>query len=342
LLLYTARGAGEVCYDRLGCFPDGPPWSGTAERPIAAEPSPPDVIDTRFLLYTQKNRDSYQIISAKEPSSITNSNFSTSRKTRFIIHGFFQSGEMALIVEICRRLLQVEDVNCISVDWSGGSITLYSQAANNIRVVGAEVAYFLDVLSEKFGYSPSNVHLIGHSMGAHAVGEAGRRKKGIKRASGLDPAQPYFQNTPAEVHLDLSDADLVDIIHTNGAPFIPNLGLGMSQVIGHLDFFPNGGEQMPECPLNAGLPVPSDLTIEQIFADAASPLLCNHQSSVRYYTESITNPDLYTSYPCADYPTFQSGGCRTCPSAGCPKMGHYADTYSGVTSSSQVFYLNTP
>lgn len=44
-------------------------------------------------------------------------------------------------------MLQVEDVNCFCIDWSGGSRALYSQAANNIRVVGAEVAYFIDVLS---------------------------------------------------------------------------------------------------------------------------------------------------------------------------------------------------
>lgn len=42
--------------------------------------------------------------------------------------------------------------------------------------------------------------------------------------SGLDPAQPYFQGTPIEVRLDKSDADFVDVIHTDSAPTIPNLG----------------------------------------------------------------------------------------------------------------------
>lgn len=42
--------------------------------------------------------------------------------------------------------------------------------------------------------------------------------------SGLDPAQPYFQGTPTEVRLDKTDADFVDVIHTDTAPTIPNLG----------------------------------------------------------------------------------------------------------------------
>ncbi|KAJ1140218.1 hypothetical protein NDU88_006576, partial [Pleurodeles waltl] len=148
------------------------------------------------------------------------------------------------------RMLQVENVNCICVDWQGGSRTLYSQASNNIRVVGAEIAYFINILSARFGHSPSKVHIIGHSLGSHVAGEAGKRRPGVSRITGLDPAQPYFQGTPVEVRLDPSDAALVDVIHTDSGPFIPNLGLGMSQLAGHLDFFPNGGVQMPGCKRN--------------------------------------------------------------------------------------------
>jgi hypothetical protein len=39
----------------------------------------------------------------------------------------------------------------------------------------------------------------------------------------------------------------VDIIHTDALPFIPNIGLGMYQPIGHVDFYPNGGFDQPGC-----------------------------------------------------------------------------------------------
>lgn len=43
-------------------------------------------------------------------------------------------------------MLTVEDVNCICVNWQRGAMCQYTQAANNVRIVGAEIAYFVDVL----------------------------------------------------------------------------------------------------------------------------------------------------------------------------------------------------
>ena len=59
--------------------------------------------------------------------------------------------------------------------------------------------------------------------------------------TGLDPAGPYFTGTDAEVHLDKTDAEYVDIVHTN-MPLI-----GTSDHVGHTDFFPNGGSLHPGC-----------------------------------------------------------------------------------------------
>lgn len=45
-----------------------------------------------------------------------------------------------------QNLFEVEEVNCICVDWKKGSQTTYTQAANNVRVVGAQVAQMLATL----------------------------------------------------------------------------------------------------------------------------------------------------------------------------------------------------
>ncbi|XP_054099317.1 pancreatic lipase-related protein 2 isoform X3 [Callithrix jacchus] len=246
----AARGK-EICYGQLGCFSDEKPWAGIFQRPIKLFPWSPKDIDTRFLLYTNENPDNFQLITGTEPDTIEASNFQLGRKTRFIIHGFIDKGEENWLSDMCKKMFKVEKVNCICVDWRGGSRTMYTQAVQNIRVVGAEIALLIQVLSMQLGYSPEDVHLIGHSLGAHAAAEAGRRLEGrVGRITGLDPAEPCFQGTPEEVRLDPSDAVFVDVIHTDSAPIVPFLGFGMSQKVGHLDFFPNGGKQMPGCKKN--------------------------------------------------------------------------------------------
>ena len=65
--------------------------------------------------------------------------------------------------------------------------------------------------------------------------------------SGLDPASPYYTDRDPEVRLDPTDANYVDVIHTN-LPII-----GTEQRVGHIDFFPNGGSVQPGCFTNKPL-----------------------------------------------------------------------------------------
>lgn len=70
-----------------------------------------------------------------------------------------------------------------------------------------------------------NVHLIGHSLGAHLAGFIGTWVKDhlnetVGRISGLDPAQPHFQEVPPDGRLGFEDANFVDIIHTDARPML--------------------------------------------------------------------------------------------------------------------------
>ncbi|KAM8911948.1 pancreatic lipase-related protein 2-like [Lycaon pictus] len=340
LLLATVVRGKEICYGHLGCFPDDKPWSGTLQRPFKLFPWNPKDINTRFLLYTNENPNNFQLITATDLDTIEASNFQLDRKTRFIIHGFIDKGEENWLSDMCKKMFKVEKVNCICVDWKRGAKTRYSQAIQNIRVVGAQIAFFIQQLSTELGYRPEHAHLIGHSLGAHAAAEAGRRLGGrVGRITGLDPAQPCFQGTPEEVRLDPSDAMFVDVIHTDCAPIIPFLGFGMSQKVGHLDFYPNGGKQMPGCQKNA---LSTIIDINGIWEGARDFVACNHLRSYKYYSSSILSPDGFLGYPCASYHEFQEDSCFPCPAEGCPQMGHYADRFQRNTSAvGQTFFLNT-
>ena len=60
------------------------------------------------------------------------------------------------------------------------------QSAANIRVVGAQIAAMLKRLQGSCGLDLYDVHIIGHSLGAHAAGYAGENLSGIGRITGND------------------------------------------------------------------------------------------------------------------------------------------------------------
>nr|BAF81028.1 protein 54 [Glandirana rugosa] len=337
------RAAEEVCYNRLGCFTSCPPYSGTLARPISHLPWAPEVIDTRFLLFTRANPYKFQVISALNVTSVFHTNFISSRKSIFIIHGFVEMGDKLWLVEMCQDILELSDVNCFCVDWKGGSFALYTQASNNVRVVGAEIAHFLNLLQAVYNYDLNDVHLIGHSLGAHVAGEAGKRQRGIRRISGLDPAGPYFADTPANVRLDPTDAVFVDAIHTDGSSTVGKLGFGgygMMQTVGNVDFYPNGGETMPGCDKISHESGHLDELIEGLIEKVP----CNHQMSVRFYTESILRPNGFIGYPASSYDDFKRymgfmQQVKLC------FMGYRADEYKfghdQDSTTNQKFFLNT-
>lgn len=140
----------------------------------------------------------------------------------------------------------------IFVDWSKTNHFPYTQATANTQMVGAEVSLLINELIVNHGGDPQLIHLIGHSLGAHAAGYAGSRiTPRVSRITGLDPAGPYFEWTDPRVRLDPTDAQFVDIIHTDGQAHV-QLGLGLLQPLGHVDFYPNGGLEQPQCPKMPG------------------------------------------------------------------------------------------
>ena len=73
--------------------------------------------------------------------------------------------------------------------WPPG-LTLLFQAVANARLVGAQIAYLIQILNHVTGVSTKSVHIIGHSLGAHIAGYAGKRlaneKFTLGRISGME------------------------------------------------------------------------------------------------------------------------------------------------------------
>lgn len=75
-------------------------------------------------------------------------------------------------------------MNVITVDWSGGNQFPYDQAVANIVIPATEIRLLLNKAIER-GVSPQQIHLIGHSLGAHIAGYVGKQLKNIARITGL-------------------------------------------------------------------------------------------------------------------------------------------------------------
>ncbi|XP_078319406.1 pancreatic lipase-related protein 2-like isoform X2 [Crassostrea virginica] len=312
-----------VCYDHVGCFNNLPPFDNAAFD----LPRSPEEVGTEFLLFTRGNPSSPDRLSYVSQTSISSSHYRGDIPTKIIIHGFANTVNTRWLYTMKDAFLAKGEFNVIIVAWGNGAKAPdYNQAVSNTRMVATQTRLLVQRLFHASG-SLGNIHIIGHSLGAHTAGSTGRQLRGnLGRITGLDPAEPDFENHPEGVRIDPTDALFVDIIHTNGAP-IRRGGAGLMQVSGHVDFYVNGGERQPGCPdLVTG-------AVEQLFTRNVSGAVlaasCSHGRSHEYFTESILTNCPFNAYPCESYEKFSAGGCRVCGAAGCSQLGLNADQNNG-------------
>nr|XP_022917694.1 lipase member I-like [Onthophagus taurus] len=189
------------------------------------------------------------------------------------------------LIEVKNQYLMRNDMNIFAIDW--GSIAqgpCYPAAVYNSRIAGKCSALLIERLKE---LHVENIHVIGFSLGAHVSGFIANALFPYKlaRITGLDPAMPGFATVPNSQKLDASDAEFVDVIHTNA------FFQGQIQESGHVDFFVNGGVVQPGC-----------------WADNRF-LACNHHRAPFYYAESINSENGFWAWPCTNYFSYLAGRC---------------------------------
>uniref|UniRef100_A0A182MGH1 Lipase domain-containing protein n=1 Tax=Anopheles culicifacies TaxID=139723 RepID=A0A182MGH1_9DIPT len=86
--------------------------------------------------------------------------------------------------------------------------------------------------------------------------------------------------------MDQSDADFVDVIHTNAGVY------GKIEACGHVDFYMNGGQNQPGCEKDSNQP------------------LCSHKMSAAYFAESINSKQGFWATRCTSYFAYFFGFCK--------------------------------
>ncbi|XP_063750619.1 lipase member H-like isoform X1 [Eleginops maclovinus] len=259
----------------------------------------------RLLLYTRENVTCGTLVSHTDLSS--HPQFNLSRTTTFIIHGYRPTGSPPVwFKNFTELLLAKEDMNVIVVDWNYGAANVnYFKAVENTHLAANNLTAFIQIM-EEHGASLSSIYLIGVSLGAHISGFIGANLNGsIGRITALDPAGPQFTGNPPEGRLDPTDAQFVDVLHTDID------ALGFREPLGHIDFYANGGTDQPGCP-------------KTIFS-GSSYFKCDHQRSVKLFLNSLDRTCTSRAFPCSSYKDFLDGKCLNCErfgAAGCPVFGY--------------------
>ncbi|XP_049871169.1 lipase member H-like [Pectinophora gossypiella] len=204
-----------------------------------------DYQNIKFYLFTRKNTDAHQELKINDTSLLWKSNFNFKQEIKVIIHGWISNNDTILAINSLKdAYAKTTGFNVIIVDWSKLAKDTYKVAKTYADAVVWMITEFIKFLIAN-GISPTKMHLIGHSIGAHIAGNVGQNVKEMNRVvdaiTGLDPALPLYKFSLENQRLDSSDARYVEVIHSSTNSW------GYRVPLGHVDFYPNGGRIQPGC-----------------------------------------------------------------------------------------------
>nr|AFI64310.1 neutral lipase [Helicoverpa armigera] len=200
-----------------------------------------------YLLFTRRNPRNAQTLVINNANSITSSNFNANHPTVVIAHGWLSNQNTDINPTIRDAYLNKAETNVIVLDWRRLALSDYYTAARGVPAVGRGLGQFLAFLNSVTRQPFTSMHLVGFSLGAHLVGNAGRELGGrAARITALDPAGPLWNYNSNRVNPN--DGVYVEAIHTDGGYTVGGLGIGTN--VANVDFYPNGGISQPGCLTN--------------------------------------------------------------------------------------------
>merc|ERR1712130_257720 len=246
-----------------------------------------------------------------------------------LIHGFYSRPSVwadGLAQLILAKDNTKKQLGVLVIDWEESSRwknvfepwSDYSKAVKNTRCLAEIAADLLEHLSSR----PS-LHCIGHSLGAHVCGFMSnklleKRGRRMERITGLDPAgidwttrlvgvmkvEPMAVLPHVDKRLDASDADFVDVIHTD-ANFA-----GMMEPSGDVDFYIGRTEE----------------SLGSSQKDCGCKDNCDHARSFKLFTESVSHQiNADKLFQCTKTKKLSLEGCQEKSTEKQPIVGYFVD-----------------
>ncbi|XP_046424449.1 pancreatic lipase-related protein 3-like isoform X1 [Neodiprion fabricii] len=258
----------------------------------------------KLRLYTCDDLDTFTEVMVGNAADLL-AKMDLNKSTVVFIFGWFGTTNWKNSQAVVTAYLERRDHNVLMLNWANIADKEYLYAARSLSGVGYTLATALNEWVTA-GLNSSSIHLVGHSLGAHVCGYAGRYVNfTLPRIVGLEPAGPLFYTVLER--LKPSDAEFVEVIHTDAGV------LGMDLEVGHVDFYPNGGtSSQPGCLI---------------------AYTCSHVRSCLFYAESVRNEDAFIGRACDSNSKFKIGSCNF---NGLSVMG-----YATPTTTRGKFYLQT-
>ncbi|CAL1262150.1 unnamed protein product [Larinioides sclopetarius] len=262
----------------------------------------------QFLLFTRKNQKQAEMLHMCNGTLPKNSRFNPNNQLAVFIPGFmFGVCEIEVIPQIKDELLAKEDMNVILIINTEEYGNDFLAAMENAEKAANLTVKVLRNIQDKTGFKNEKVYLIGHSLGAQVAGLVGQQFP-VHRITALDPAGvTYTKDTSLVRRLDPDDADIVDVIHTNGGTGLPYFGGYFP--MGDADFYVNGGAVQPSCSKLAW-EAAKNFNFMYVIGVSSVPSICAHAQVLEYYKLSINDfPEKFIAYACSSYKKFKSGNC---------------------------------
>ncbi|XP_075990001.1 pancreatic lipase-related protein 2-like isoform X3 [Anticarsia gemmatalis] len=202
-------------------------------------------VQNAYHLFTRQNPTTSQPMVLGNEALVSSSNYDVGKTTIVLVHGWMSDPYSTI---------------------------------NRVLVPGEGVARFISWLCGITGTSLTQFHLTGHSLGGHQVGVIGRNLGGVvPYIMSLDPAGPGWLTN--DNRFQPNDGLYTEVIHTNVGV------MGYLPALGKVDFYPNGGVNMPGC----------------------TEPKCDHDRSLYYFAESLTSQ--FTGRRCLTYLNALTGSC---------------------------------
>lgn len=137
----------------------------------------PDQLNVTFHLYTRKNPKQAFILRphVTRGDLLASTPIDLSKPIKWVTHGFHTDVDRSeWMLKLKDKILANEDANVILTDWRRGAspvLAFYPKAAANAHVVAKMIVKILRRIRDDINFL--QLHLIGHSLGAHIMGFVG-------------------------------------------------------------------------------------------------------------------------------------------------------------------------